>query len=412
MERACWVVLASSVMVLPVGCLNPYAERTAPRIPRPGLEDRFSRFVVTLMKRRSEQTVKQRRVLSLMRERKLQAVVVNRPSNIAWLAAGDVECWENAQQLHDVKLVITPEARYLICPNSEADRLMDGPLNGLEYELVKYPWHRDAQQAVREVLEDRRVGSDRPEKGQVLVDVRRLCFPLTPVEMEKYRWLGDKAVRIVEYIGRSIERDMSDLDIQYLVAKEFAYWNVTVVTNHVTVDDRVARYPAGSAIGQKLRQHCSLRVCVRRWGLCVTLGRQIYLGTPPPALLEAFKKSAMVMAAVCNASKPGQSLGRIVDVARGAYVNVGAANAWSLHPLGGPIAYRPCLAPATSDSKVEVVPGMAMSWSTAVGDARCEDTIVAGADGTVEVLTACQDWPVQEVRIADTTYRTAGLLVR
>ena len=33
-------------------------------------------------------------------------------------------------------------------------------------------------------------------------------------------------------------------------------------------------------------------------------------------------------------------------------------------------------------------------------------------DGTVEVLTACRDWPVHKVKVAGITYRVPGLLVR
>ena len=404
-------VLGCGVMMAAAGCLNPYEDRTAPRLPHAGLEDRFSRFVFTLTKRQREEAAKQRRLLALMRGRGMEAAVVSLPSNIAWLTAGR---WERVtgQTARACQLVITPEDKYVICPNSDADRLMAGPLNGLDYEALPYPWQSDGRGALRELLAGMRVGADQPEGGQLAVDFRELHFPLTPDEMDKCRWLGDKASRTVEYIARSIKRDMSDVDVQYLVAKEFAYWDIAVPINRVVVEDRVGRHPTGAAVGQKLLHHCMIRICVERWGLCMALARQVYLGDPPKPLLSGFEKSAAVLGAVYNASRAGQTLGQIAEAGARAYTKQDAAAAWAKQPLGGTIGYRACLTWATPGVQVRVVPGMALAWCAAVDGALCEDTIVTTADGTVEVLTACQDWPVHEVKISGTTHRIPGLLVR
>src|SRR5439155_23885005 len=93
-------------------------------------------------------------------------------------------------------------------------------------------------------------------------------------------------------------------------------------------------------------------------------------------------------------TRPGRTLGEIFKDLQRAYADHGQADQWQLHHQGGSTGYNPREAVGNPTSAVPVVENQAFAWNPSIVGAKSEDTVLIGADGKVEVLTAhSKDWP-------------------
>src|SRR5580704_19637275 len=77
---------------------------------------------------------------------KLEAILLSRHENIAWVTAGQVEARVAlGSETAVASLLLTRDGgRYYIAPNNEGPRLASEEFPGLGYEAVLYPWHQSA----------------------------------------------------------------------------------------------------------------------------------------------------------------------------------------------------------------------------------------------------------------------------
>ena len=98
-----------------------------------------------------------------------------------------------------------------------------------------------------------------------------------------------------------------------------------------------------------------------------------------------------------NASRPGTTLGRVLDVAADAYAERGFPEEWRKHHQGGTTGYKGRETFATPNEAVALTDSCAVAWNPSItGGAKSEDTALVTEDG-VEVITRTPDLPEVEV---------------
>ncbi len=400
----------------------------APVMPSRNKPDRIP-AVVTAEELAAERSEKEARLLAHMRDRDLGAVVFTTERNLNWITGGSENNIVHAQREAAQKLVFVREGpqtlhKYCVCSNFEYARLRDEELAGMDYRFKPYVWHVGEASVLTSLLANRRVAADGPlgdeyaavAKGKIAtIPEEALHYPLTAAEIKKYKWLGRKSSEILDVLARSIEPGLTELDLQYLIAKEFWYWDIFPTVNLVAVDDRPVKYKHNLPVGATFEHYCNLNVCVRKWGLVLSFSRLVWVGKETDELERlqgAFEKNARIAAAMWHASKPGATLGSVIRAAKKAYADVGEPDQWDAHHLGGMVAYIERIGLAGPDDPTKIIEGMSLAWNPTVRGAKVEDTFIVTAAGPDPVSPVLEDWPAVEVEIEGKTYRMPGLLVR
>lgn len=403
---------------------------TAADPPRPSSDDlltnprkasqRFDEFVYPAAERKAEADEKVSRVRKELAARKLDGVVISTERNLNWLTAGGKDHVVLAQRETAVKLLVTPDKLYLIADNIEGPRVMTEELTGLGYEWMRYSWYAKETDALQPLLKGKKIAFDLPaaalayqkEAVTSVIDFQDVYFPITAGELKKYRWLGKKTAEVIEQVAEKIRPGMSERDVQYLLAREFWYWDIFPTVLLTAADDRLLTYRHPVVTGKTVQNSVALNVCTRRWGLVVSTTRIVYFGEPDAALQKAWADGPKVAAAMWAASRPGNTLGSVVRTAQKAYEAIGAKDEWKLHHQGGPILTLERLFLVLPDDKTPIKPGMVLAWNPTVQGSKFEDTVVVKADGSLENLTASKKWPTVKVTVDTTTFDIPTLMIK
>jgi Xaa-Pro aminopeptidase len=384
---------------------------------------RFDDFVYTAADRQKEAAEKVARLRKALAAEKLDGVVIATERNLNWVTAGGKDTVVWAQRESPVKLLITVDKLYLISDNIEGPRMMTEELDGLGYERAQYNWYAQESDALEPLIKGKRIAFDHPgpaaayppprknEKAAIF-DFREVYYPITQGELKKYRWLGRKTVEVLEQVAQVVRPGMTERDVQYLLNREFWYWDIFPTVVLSAVDERFKTYRHPVVMGATLKNYVALNVCVRRWGLVISTTRVVHFGEPDPALARGWADGPKVMAAMWAASRPGNSLGDVIEAAQRGYRDIGHPDEWKLHHQGGLILTLERLYLVQPGDKTAIKPGMVLAWNPTVQGAKFEDTVVVKEDGTLENLTPCLRWPAISVQVRNTTYKVPGLMVR
>lgn len=367
----------------------------------------------------AETTEKMTRLRKLLTTRKVDGVVLSTQRNLQWITAGGRGSDVRTQRESSVKLLITLDRLYCIGDNVYGPRIMDEELSGLGYEWVRYPWTATEKDALQPLLRDKRILWDSPAVAQEygaapssLVNLSDLYFPLTPGEIKKVRWLGHKVSETVEKVAAQVQPGMLDRDVQYLLERELAYWDIVPAVALASGDDRTRTYARPQAVGNVVKRYVGMDVYATRWGLGVELSRRLHFGEPVPELAKAWKDAPRINAAMVAASHAGATLGDVLEVADKAYRHAGYPDEWKLRSQGGLLLSPDGQNIALPKDKTRIQAGMLLTWYPMAGGARFEDTYLVKPDGSLENLTAPISWPTVSAKAGKESITMAALWIR
>jgi antitoxin VapB len=350
---------------------------------------------------RSEWEEKERRLRALMDGYNLDAVLLSRSSNVAWLSGGGRSFVNIASDGGVGSLLVTPDARYLLTDVIEAERLRDEEGFGEGgWEIVAEAWdgHRPR---LAQLTEGLRVGTDVPGTGFADLggDIARLRWLLTPAEVERFRSLGADAGAAIGESAASVRPGMSEYEIAGLLASATYKRGAVPIVTLVAVDDRSMQRRHPLPTQKTLERTAMLVLCARRHGLVVSVTRLVHFGRLPGDLKDKMRAVATVDAAAVTATRPGVAANSIFTVIQQAYADVGYPDEWKNHHQGGPADYEPRDYVATPYTEQVVEAVQAFAWNPSVPGAKSEDTFLVTRSGH-ELLTPSPGWPQQQVEAA------------
>jgi antitoxin VapB len=365
-----------------------------------------------LQARASELDEKWFRLLSLLHRSNLSAILIQRNENIAWATGGQVEARVAIPSETAVtSLLLTRTGRkYYLTSNNEATRLAEEEFPDLGYEPVVTPWHQDGLASIQQ-LADGAIGTDHAYPGFVPVDLAPLRAELTPAEVERFRWLAQHTAATTVETLLELEPGNSEDQMAAGVAQRLIAEGILPTVLLMATDDRIRKYKHAVSRGAVLDRYGMLNLCVRKWGLAVSITRYVHFGAPQQQLVDAFAACAEVNAKLLHASRAGATSADLFATAERAYSEAGFPGEEQLHHQGGPAGYLEREWVAAPGGKQVLTQTQALAWNPSIRGAKVEDTALLQNDA-IEVLTLTPSLPQINTTLDGITYPAAGVLIR
>jgi Xaa-Pro dipeptidase len=318
-------------------------------------------------------------------ERGSRAALLRSRANVAWATAGAQHHVVSAAGDGVGALLVTAERAWFLAPNIEAARLREEELAHLGLDVVEYDWWASdgLRGSVTRLLP---VGS-----GPVLSDgdldsvlrVRR--SRLDPLDHERMALIGAAGQAAVEAALAAARPGQTEDMLAADLLGRLPGVRAPVVL--VAADDRIARFRHPLPTARPIRDRVMLVLVAEAWGLHVALTRFREWRAGSRDLARRWAAVREVQAAMHSATRPGMTLGAVLDQARQAYARTGYPDEWRDHHQGGIIAYEGRERVAVPDDPTTIEAGMALAWNPSIAGVKLEDTIVVQADGTHRVVT-------------------------
>lgn len=360
----------------------------------------------------SELASKRERVIDFLKREGLDAVLISKHENIAWITAGKVDVRIGVlKETGAASLLVTKENKaYYLSTNNEVPRLADEEFGELDWTPIVKPWYaNDVTASVEGVVRGGAVGTDAPVGRLRIVDLQPLRLELTDSECERYSWLGENSAQVATDVLQRLRPGMSERQMRVMMAEGLMERDILPSVYLTAVDDRIRNYKHAVPREGVLDRFGMLNFCARRWGLSVSMTRFVYFGAMPAELEEKFGAVAQVNARLLAATREGRTGDELFSVAKQAYASAGYAGEEMMHHQGGVTGYLEREWVARPGGKETCGRQQGFAWNPSVGGAKVEDTVLL-RDGSIEVITHTPGLPSVETEADGARYYSAGVL--
>jgi antitoxin VapB len=343
----------------------------------------------------TEHEDKTRRVIALMDEQGLDALLLRSPGSAAWWSGGGRTHIPATPEVGVATLVLRRDGdavrTTVVTAVIEAPRLQAEELAGLDAEWQVLPWATPVESVLPTGA---RVGTDVPLEGCTAVGpaLAAARASLVPAEVERLVALGGESAQAMTEACAQLRPTDTEWHAAALAGAALHERGIDPVVLLVAGGDRLPVHRHPLPTGGLLGDAAMVVACGRRAGLVVSLTR--FVGAPPA---DAFDRVLEVDAAVNGATRPGRTVGEVFRDLQAAYVAHGfAADEWTLHHQGGPAGYNPREFLADPTSTAPVVESQVFAWNPSAPGVKSEDTVLT-TPGLPQVVTVDPAWPAREV---------------
>lgn len=338
----------------------------------------------------------------------LDAVLLTRRDNIAWLTEGASYSVVERQETGVASLLITRDHAVLVAPDNELPRILDEERLPFSFTTKTYPWFA----TLSSVLPRGNVGSDTPLTGMSDITQRMIALRQGLNDHEKiaFRTLGIETAQHVESVARQLRPGVSELQVEADIAAACLPLGIRPMCTLVAADERIEAYKHPVPTRKTLKQKMLITLGAERDGLHVSLSRLVHFGTPEVSLRERMASLAHIHADILSATQPQRRWADVFDDIKNAYQQRGYAEAWRDHHQGGPAGYGCRDGIITPQTPGEVKTDTAVAWNPTLSGVKSEDTYLLSDDG-LQALTCTGNWPSITLRRGSQTFTIADWLV-
>ncbi len=345
---------------------------------------------------------KERRVRDFLKLKGLRGLVLKRQANFSWMTCGGLNLVGITTEMGATSLLITEESKFVISNNIEAPRMIEE--EGLEKQgfVPKiFPWHEDQETAlVRELVGEGPLGSDVPFPNATMLaeDIARLRYSLTPEEIERYRWLGQRVSSGLEKTVMGTKKGEKESEVVGRLCKELWKDRIDPVTLMSAADDRIFQFRHPIPTEKKIEKYLMVSVNARKWGLIVSLTRFVYFGRLPKELRRKYEANVFIDCTMMVHTRPGIPAKEVLQKGIDAYQEKGCPDEWKLHHQGGSIGYTGRDYRAHLKSPDIIQKNQAFTWNPSITGTKSEDTILATSKGP-EMITHPVLYPTLNLKV-------------
>ncbi len=352
------------------------------------------------------------RVYDLMERENLDGVLLTQNSNIAWLTGGSNNRILYTSEEGAVKLLVLKNRIEVITNNIEKSRMMlEQGLTGKIYRFAENFWYE--KEKLQEKIDDYRLGCDKylPGTEDLAEQVKELRYSLLPVEIERYKKLGQKTSRLLTNLMKKIEPGQTENEIRGEMARMLWQENINPHLIMVGADNRVYNYRHPVTGNDEVEKYVMVVICAEQRGLIVNLTRLVHFGSLPENLKKRLESVARIEAGFILNTKVGTEVSEIFKKAVKMYADEGYEEEWKLHHQGGATGYESRDYLATPDIVKTVRDKQAFAWNPSIRGVKNEDTIIVNGDG-FEIITEDPAWPMIETEYKGEIIKRPGILER
>lgn len=354
---------------------------------------------------------KETRVRQFLAAEKLNALVLTTQANFAWFTCGGDNRVANATDTGVASAVITPDAKYIICDNIEAQRIAEEEVGSQGLEFRTHNWWESGLPDEIGKLANSPVGADTVIPGTRLVaaGVARLRYSLTEQEVCRYRWLGKVTGECMSKACREVSPGMTEHQVAAVLGEKLVSAGIIPNLILVAADERIAKYRHPIPTEKILEKYVMVVTCARKWGLIVSTTRIVHFGPIPPELRRKHDAVMAVDAELIAYTRPGASVEDVFRKGVEAYARAGFGDEWKLHHQGGPTGYAGRDYRAKLGVKATVQLSQAFAWNPSIAGTKSEDTVIALEDQT-EIISAHGDWPMTPIEVESAVFPRPDIL--
>ena len=357
---------------------------------------------------------KERRVRDFLRSKELKALLLKRQANFSWMTCGGLNLVGITTEFGATSLLITEDSKFVISNNIESPRMTEE--EGLEKQgfIPKvFPWHEDREAAlVKELTGDGIVGSDAPFPNATVLaeDIARLRYSLTPEEINRYRWLGEKVSLVLEKTMMKTKKGEKESAVVGRLCNELWKDRIDPITLMAAADDRVFKFRHPIPTERKIEKYLMVSVNARKWGLIVSLTRFVHFGRVPRELKKKYEANVSIDCTFMAHTRPGLPVKEVLQKGINAYRERGYPEEWKLHHQGGSIGYTGRDYRANFNTPDLVRENQAFTWNPSITGTKSEDTILATPDGP-EMITKPMLYPTLSLKVEGISFERPAILM-
>jgi Xaa-Pro aminopeptidase len=337
------------------------------------------------MTNREEIQEKERRVREFLQDRGLDALLLRRQANFCWMTGGGLNLVGIATEFGVAALLITRTSKFVVCSNIEAPRMArEENLEEQGYTIASFPWHEEAERAtIQRIVGKGKVGSDAPfaEAEACGEDVARLRYALTPSEVDRYRWLGQRVSAGLERTLIATRPGETEAEVVARLCGDLWKDRIDPITLMSAADERVAGYRHPIPTERRVERFLMVSVNARKWGLIVSLTRFVHFGRVPEELQQRYRDNVRIDCAFMAATHPGVPAREVLMRGIEAYRSAGYPDEWKLHHQGGAIGYTGRDYRTNFETPDVVQANQGFTWNPSLTGTKSEDTILATPSG-------------------------------
>ena len=347
-----------------------------------------------------------------LEKRGLDGVILSTAENFAWITCGGNSRVVNDSDNGVGHIVITRDKQYLVAYYMDAERLSEEQAPGQGYELVTMYWHEGDERERAKELAGKKIGADTIFPGMEYInsEIVNMQWPITDLELERYRWLGKIQNEVLAKIFDAVEPGMKENEIAAWVVIEFAKQGIKVDVPICGSDERIFKYRHILATDKKIDRYLILGPVISRWGLHSLVSRSMYFGEPPDEVRKAYLAAATIEGRIFTELREGLKFSKILELQKKWYKDVGYSDGWNYHFQGGPTGYVVVDVGQNQTDHIVCAP-QPYSWFTTIQGAKVEELSILTKNG-VEIASMFDNWPSIQVDTKVGSYTVPGMLIR
>jgi antitoxin VapB len=342
---------------------------------------------------------KQERILEFLDRQNLDALILGRQDNFAWLTSGGDNRVVTTTEMGAALAVVTRDEKWLVAYPMDCRHILEEEAPRQGFEPVVIPWH-DGPLAgeVRRRTRGMRVGADFALSDSHLYgsEITALHYPFTDLEVERCRWVGRTSARILTRVAAELRPGTTEREAAARLLHEYALAGMTIDVLLVGFDGRIARYRHPAPTDQALGRYALLHPAARRWGLHANVTRLVHFGSPPPETQKAIDAVVEIAGRVVALLEPEARFADILTEQKRLYGELGYAEEWRQHFQGGITGYTLADATCCLNSELRVRDGQAFDYFVTITGAKSEDLVLL-TGGRAEVASIDSGWPTRSV---------------
>jgi Xaa-Pro aminopeptidase len=365
------------------------------------------------MARNSEIREKETRVRKLIEAKGLDAILLKRQANYSWMTGGGLNLVGITTEVGATSLLITGQSKFAISNNIEAPRMVEEEkLEEQGFVLKVFPWYEEGEVSIlRELTGQGQIGCDIPFPGTEMIahEIARLRYSLTPEEVERYHWLGERVSLALEKTLVDTRQGEKESEVVGRLCKELWKDRIDTVTLMAAADDRLFNYRHPIPMEKSIDKYLMISVNARKWGLIVSLTRFVYFGKFPEEYRKIYEANVFIDCTFMAATLPGVPAREVLAKGIDAYREKGFPDEWKRHHQGGSIGYTGRDYRTNFDTPDIIQENQAFTWNPSITGSKSEDTILATSAGPVP-LTKPVIFPVMEMDAGGDTFQRPAIL--
>jgi antitoxin VapB len=343
--------------------------------------------------------IKEERVRDFLERENLDALVLGRQDQFAWITAGGDSRVITTSEMGFACLVISRDHKWLVSHTMDGRRFIEEQVPGQGYEPVTLEWH-EGQPAdmVWRITQGMLTGADFALPGARLygAELVDLHYPLTDLDLRRCRWIGQTANHILTQVANEIKPGVSEREVAAYFLQKYAQEDMTIDVLIVGFDDRIWRYRHPLPTGNTLQRYALLHPAARRWGLHANVTRLVHFGEPPYDTRRAMDAVVAIGANVASLLAPGVYFADILAEEKRLYAQCGYPDEWHNHFLGGITGYVLADPSRCLNPEARAVERQAYDYFLTITGAKAEELTLLTENG-VEIVSLGEGWPAHQV---------------